>query len=102
LSEAERAILDWSHERRLLEFQAVNGSVQESIFKTKLMYIDTLAIDNGEILDILARNPTLSWEEVRDLLLSGPFEAYTSTLHSLEEISFASKVISDLRLGFAA
>ncbi|HZI86738.1 MAG TPA: hypothetical protein VFD48_07885 [Pyrinomonadaceae bacterium] len=88
LSEEERAVLDWSHERRLLEFQSVNDSVRESVCETKLMYIDTLAIDNGEILDILAGNPTLGWEEVRDVFLSGPIEGYTSTLHGLEEINY--------------
>jgi hypothetical protein len=88
LSEDEKEILTWSPERRLEEFHKINSGIDAQALENKLFYIDTLTVDNGEILDILKLNPRLSWEKVRDVFLGGPVDGYTSTFHGLEEISY--------------
>ncbi len=88
LTEDEKKILSWSHERRLEEFQKVNEGVDRHALETKLMYIDSITLDNAEILDILKLNPKLSWEKVRDVFLGGPVDGYTSTFHSLDDINY--------------
>lgn len=88
LTDDERRILDWSPERRLEEFQKANKGTETQVLKNKILYLETLAIDNGEILDILGLNPTLTWEKVRDVFLGGPVDGYTSTLHGLAEINY--------------
>ncbi len=88
LTEDEKKILTWSPEKRLEEFQKVNARVDRHLLEAKLMYIDTITLDNAEILDILKLNPKLSWEKVRDVFLGGPVDGYTSTFHSLDDIHY--------------
>ena len=88
LNEDEKQILNWSHERRLEEFQKVNPDADRQELVNKLFYVDTLTVDNGEILDILRLNPRLSWQKVRDVFLGGPVDGYTSTFHGLEDINY--------------
>jgi hypothetical protein len=88
LNEDEKQILNWSPERRLEEFQKVNPGIVSQVLADKLFYVDTLTVDNGEILDILRLNPRLSWQKVRDVFLGGPLDGYTSTFHSLEDINY--------------
>lgn len=88
LAEDEKGILKWSRERRLKEFQKVNEGIDTELLESKLFYVDTLTIDNGEILDILKLNAKLSWEKVRDVFLGGPVDNYTSTFHALDEIKY--------------
>ena len=84
----EREILGWSRERRLREFQKANEGLEAQILENKLLWIDTLTVGNGEILDILRLNPTLTWEKVRDIFLGGPVDGYTSTFHSLDDVNY--------------
>lgn len=88
LTEDEKETLNWSRERRLEEFQKINQGIDIRVLENKLFYIDTLTVDNGEILDILKLNPKLSWQKVRDVFLGGPVDGYTSTFHGLEEIDY--------------
>lgn len=88
LTEKERLILTWSPQQRLEEFQKVNPGVVKQVLETKLMYIDSITVDNAEILEILKLSPRLSWEKVRDIFLSGPVDGYTSTFHSLDDIAY--------------
>ena len=88
LSEGEKKVLTWSRERRLEEFHKINDGIDARALENKLLYIDTLTVDNGEILDILKLNPRLSWEKVRDVFLGGPVDGYTSTFHGLEGINY--------------
>jgi hypothetical protein len=88
LTAAEKEILTWNTQRRLAEFQKVNVTVDTRALETKLLYIDTITIDNGEVLDILRLNPTLSWEKVRDVFMGGAVDGYTSTFHGLEDITY--------------
>jgi hypothetical protein len=86
--DGEREILGWSRERRLKAFQKANEGIGEQVLETKLLYIDTLTLGNGEILEILESNPTLTWEKVRDVFLGGPVDGYTSTFHGLDDINY--------------
>ncbi len=88
LSNEEREVLNWSREKRLEEFQKVNKALSLKTLEDKLMYIDTITIENGEILDTLRLNPKLSWEKVRDMFTSGPVDGFTSTFHDLEGIEY--------------
>jgi hypothetical protein len=88
LSEDEKEILNWSRERRLEEFQKIKHEIDVQVLANQLFYIDTLTVENGEILDILKLNPRLSWEKVRDVFLGGPVDGYTSTFHGLEGINY--------------
>lgn len=88
LTDDERKILGWSRERRLKEFQKANEGIEAQVLENKLLYIDTLTIDNGEIFDTLGLDPTLTWEKVRNMFLGGPVDGYTSTFHSLNDINY--------------
>jgi hypothetical protein len=88
LNEEEREVLNWSREKRLEEFQKVNKGLPAKMLEDKLMYIDTITVENGEILDTLRLNPKLSWEKVRDMFTSGPVDGFTSTFHDLEGIEY--------------
>lgn len=88
LSAQEKGVLRWSRERRLEEFQKVNEGVDKQVLEKKLLYIDSMTLDNGEILDALRTNPKLTWEMVRDMFLGGPIDGYTSTYHGLDDISY--------------
>jgi hypothetical protein len=88
LNDEEREVLSWSREKRLKEFQKVNAGVSAKALEDKLMYIDTITIENGEILDTLRLNPKLSWERVRDMFMGGPVDGYTSSFHALEGIQY--------------
>ncbi len=88
LTEDELQILKWSSERRLEEFRKINQGIDTEELEMKLLYIDTLTVANGEILDILKLNPELSWQKVKDMFLGRPVEGYTSTFHSLDEIKY--------------
>jgi hypothetical protein len=88
LNEDEKQVLNWSRKRRLEEFQKVNPGIERQVLADKLFYIDTLTVDNGEILDILTLKPRLSWQKVRDVFLGGPVDGYSSTLHGLEDINY--------------
>jgi hypothetical protein len=82
------AILTWSRERRLKEFQKVNADIDQQTLENKLFYLDTITVDSGEILDILRLSPGLTWEKVRDMFLGGPVDGYTSTFHGLQDIVY--------------
>jgi hypothetical protein len=88
LNGLEREVLTWSREKRLREFQKVNEGVETPFLESKLLYIDSMTLDNGEILDALRTNPKLTWEMVRDMFLGGPVDGYTSTFHGLEDINY--------------
>jgi hypothetical protein len=88
LNDEERGVLSWSRQKRLKEFQKVNKSMSPKVLEAKLLFIDTITIENGEILDTLRINPKLSWEKVRDMFMGGPVDGYTSTFHSLEDIQY--------------
>lgn len=88
LTEAELKILEWSSEKKLEEFRKINQGIDTQELERKLLYIDTLTVDNGEILDILKLNPQLSWQKVKDVFLGGPVGGYTSTFHGLDEIKY--------------
>ena len=88
LTEDEKKILSWGRERRLEEFQKLNAGISKQVLEDKLLYIDTITVDNGEILDILRLSPNLTWEKVRDMFLGGPVDGYTSTFHGLEDIVY--------------
>ncbi len=88
LTEDEKTILNWSRERRLQEFQKVNPGIDKEALENTLFYIDTITIDNGEILDTLRLTPKLGWEKIRDMFLGGPVDGYTSTFHGLKDIAY--------------
>jgi hypothetical protein len=88
LNNNEREVLNWSREKRLEDFQKVNAGMSAKALEDKLLYIDTITVENGEILDTLRLNPKLSWEKVRDLFLGGPVDGFTSTFHNLEGIKY--------------
>ena len=88
LSAQEREVLSWSRERRLEEFQKVNEGIDKRVLENKLVYVDSMTLDNGEILDALRTNPKLTWEMVRDMFLGGPVDGYTSTFHGLDDIRY--------------
>jgi len=88
LSADEKKILSWSREQRLQEFQKVNAGIDPHILEDKLLYIDTITVDNCEILDLLKLSPNLMWEKVRDAFLGGPVDGHTSTFHGLESIVY--------------
>src|SRR5258705_2292026 len=88
LTEDEKTILSWSHEIRLTEFQKVNEDIDRRVLENRLIQLESLALDNGEILDALRSDPDLTWEIVMDMILGGPADGYTSTLHGLEEIHY--------------
>ncbi len=88
LMDDELAVLKWSRARRLEEFQKINQGVATRELELKLLYIDTLTVGSGEILDILKLNPDLSWQKVKDVFLGRPVDGYTSTFHGLDEIKY--------------
>jgi hypothetical protein len=88
LTDDEKIILSWSREQRLEEFQKLNARIDRQTLENKLFYIDTITVDNGEILDILRLSPNLTWEKVRDMFLGGPVDGYTSTFHGLQDIVY--------------
>lgn len=88
LTEKEKKILSWSRERRLEEFQKVNAGIDKQTLENKLVYIDTITVGSGEILDTLRLSPKLAWEKVRDVFLGGPVDGYTSTFHGLDDIVY--------------
>src|SRR5688500_2672252 len=65
LSAEEREVLSWTRGRRLNEFKKVNPDQTSKKLEAKILYIETITVENGEILDALRLNPTLSWEKVR-------------------------------------
>ncbi|HKO97491.1 MAG TPA: hypothetical protein VJU86_10885 [Pyrinomonadaceae bacterium] len=88
LSDEEREVLNWTRGRRLNEFKKVNPDLTSKVLETKIMYIETITVEGGEILDALRLNPTLSWEKVRDIFLGGVVDGYTSTFHGLDGIEY--------------
>jgi hypothetical protein len=88
LTADEKTILSWSREERMKEFQKANSGIDRKTLENKLLYIDTITVDSGEILDILKLSPNLTWEKVRDMFLGGPVDGHTSTFHGLEGIVY--------------
>jgi hypothetical protein len=88
LTEDERQLLKWSPAFRLAQFQKVNEGTDREVLENKLLYIDSIAIDGGEILDAMRVNPKLTWEVVKDLFLGDPVDGYTSTFHHLGDINY--------------
>lgn len=88
LSDEEREVLNWTRGRRLAEFKKVNPDHTTKSLETKLILIETITVDGGEILDALRLNPTLSWEKVRDIFVGGVVDGYTSTFHGLDGIEY--------------
>lgn len=88
LSDEEREVLNWTRGRRLAEFKKVNPDHTTKSLETKLIFIETITVDGGEILDALRLNPTLSWEKVRDIFVGGIVDGYTSTFHGLDGIEY--------------
>ena len=88
LTDEEREVLNWTRGRRLAEFKKVNPDHTTKSLETKLIFIETITVDGGEILDALRLNPTLSWEKVRDIFVGGIVDGYTSTFHGLDGIEY--------------
>ena len=88
LTDEEREVLSWTRGRKLNEFKKVNPDHTSKNLETKIMYFETITIENGEILDALRLNPTLSWEKVRDIFMGGIVDGYTSTFHGLDGIEY--------------
>jgi hypothetical protein len=88
LSAAEMEVLSWSRERRREEFQKVNPDVDKRELEDKLLFIDTMAVENGEILDALRTNPKAPWEIIRDIFTGGEVDGYTSTFHGLDDLNY--------------
>lgn len=88
LSTAERDTLRWTPEQRLAEFQRVNPNLDQQDLESKLLFIDSMALGNGEILDVLRVNPRVTWEIVRDMFTGGAVDGYTSTYHGLDDITY--------------
>ena len=88
LSSEERQVLNWTREQRLNEFLKVNSRMPLRALEAKLLYIDTITIENGEIRDTLKLDHFLSWEKVRDIFMGGVVDGYTSTFHGLDDIEY--------------
>jgi hypothetical protein len=88
LSPEEKAVLSWSSEQRLAEFQKVNPDVGAKELESKLLFIDSMTVGNGEILDVLRINPKATWQIVRDMFTAGEVDGYTSTFHGLDGIQY--------------
>jgi hypothetical protein len=88
LNAEERAVLSWNSEQRLAEFQKLNPNIEKQELERKLLFIDSIALDNGEILDVLRINPKASWQIVRDMFTGGEVDGYTSTFHALNDIQY--------------
>jgi hypothetical protein len=88
LSVGEKQILSWTSEQRLAEFQRVNPDMNRQDLENKLLFIDSMAIDNGEIRDVLRINPKATWEIVRDMFTSDAVDGYTSTYHRLDDMNY--------------
>ena len=88
LSGDEKQILSWTPEQRLAEFQRVNPNINQPELEKKLLFIDSMTVDNGEILDVLRINPKTSWQIVRDMFTAGAVDGYTSTFHGLDDINY--------------
>ena len=88
LSKEEKLVLSWNSEERLIEFQRANPNIETRALEDKLLYIDSMTLDNGEILDVLRINPKTSWQIVRDMFTGGVVDGYTSTFHGLDDINY--------------
>lgn len=88
LSDEEKQVLTWNSEQRLTEFQRVNPNLEKRALEGKLLYIDSMTLDNGELLDVLRINPRTSWQIVRDMFTGGVVDGYTSTFHGLDDINY--------------
>ena len=88
LSREEKQILTWNREQRLAEFQKVNPNTDKKNVENRLLFIDSMAIDNGEIRDVLKINPKITWEIVRDMFTGDAVDGYTSTFHGLDDINY--------------
>ncbi|MFN2531521.1 MAG: hypothetical protein ABR555_09515 [Pyrinomonadaceae bacterium] len=88
LSVEERAVLNWTTEQRLAAFQRVNPNIEKRLLENKLLFIDSMALDNGEILEALRVNPKVTWEIVRDMFTGGAVDGYISTFHGLEDVNY--------------
>ena len=88
LSVEEKQVLAWNSEQRLAEFQRMNPNIDKDELERKLLFIDSMALDNGEILDVLRINPKTTWQIVRDMFTSDAVDGYTSTFHGLENINY--------------
>lgn len=88
LDTQEKAVLTWTPEQRLAEFQSVNPGIDKQDLEKKLLFIDSMALGNGEVLDVLRINPKATWEIVRDMITGGAVDGYTSTFHGLEDINY--------------
>src|SRR5688500_15174332 len=88
LSLEEKQILTWNREQRLVEFQKMNPNTDKKNVENRLLFIDSMAIDNGEIRDVLRINPKVTWEIVRDMFTGDAVDGYTSTFHGLDDINY--------------
>ena len=88
LSSEEKQILNWTPEQRLAEFRKLNPEVAQPELEKKLLFIDSMTVDNGEILDALRINPKTKWQIVRDMFTAGEVDGYTSTFHGLDDINY--------------
>lgn len=88
LTAEEKQVLSWSSAQRLVEFQRVNQDISKQDLEAKLLFIDSMTLDNGEILDVLRINPQTRWQIVRDMFTGGVVDGYTSTFHSLDDINY--------------
>ena len=88
LTAEEKRVLGWNSAQRLAEFQRVNQNISKEDLEAKLLFIDSMALDNGEILDVLRINPQTRWQIVRDMFTGGVVDGYTSTFHSLDDINY--------------
>jgi hypothetical protein len=88
LSVEEKQVLSWTSEQLLAEFQRVNPDMNKQDLEKKLLFIDSMAIDNGEIRDVLRINPKATWQIVRDMFTGGVVDGYTSTYHGLDDMNY--------------
>lgn len=88
LSPEERKVLTWNREQRLAAFKTVNPEMNKQELENKLLFIESMAVDNGEILDVLRINPKVTWQIVRDMFTGGAVDGYTSTFHGLDDINY--------------
>ena len=88
LTAEERKVLSWNAEQRLAAFQKVNPGISQEELEKRLLFIDSISVDNGEIIDALKINPKTSWEIVRDMFTAGEVDGYTSTFHGLDDINY--------------
>jgi hypothetical protein len=84
----EKQVLSWTSEQLLAEFQRVNPDMNKQDLEKKLLFIDSMAIDNGEIRDVLRINPKATWQIVRDMFTGGVVDGYTSTYHGLDDMNY--------------